>query len=169
MTDKTEPSKAQSNVPAQNVKTETEVRVSPHGFGPYPKVPEDYPSTPEWERRPDNPRKTFELMSRVFVKLWTEGEKNFYGGSTLNGRIYPHYYDTVYLKRIPILDRDGNVRGYSTSKRSGRFVNYKGDTSIETLLDPPPGLRVLDLDSSGIDPYQYLDLPYKKNNKKETN
>ena len=63
-------------------KTETaEVRMSPHGFGPYPNVPEDYPSTVAWERvqtyLPEELRPQSELLSRVLVQLWTSGEKTF--------------------------------------------------------------------------------------------
>ncbi len=136
-----------------------EVRVSPHGFGPYPEVPEDYPSTVSWKRDqtylPEALRPQSELLSRVLVKLWTSGEKNFRGGSTHNGKIYPHYHDTVYVRFAEYEGPDGKMVRYAARGKSGPSVKY----TDADLLDPPPHLRVLDLDSSGIDPYQYLDLP----------
>ena len=135
-----------------------EVRMSPHGFGPYPKVPDDYPGYIEWERNPDNPSRTHELMSRVFVKLWTEGERNFRGGSTYKGRILPHYNDVVYVSWVEYKKSDGSIVRRAGGQISGPRVNYSG---ID-FLNPPPHIRILDLETSGINPYQYLDLPYKK-------
>lgn len=86
--------------------------------------------------------------------LWNEGERNFRGGSTHNGKVYPHYNDVVYYKFTPIRDNEGNIRGGSTSIKSGPHVKF----TRADLKNPPPGLRVLELDSSGIDPYQYLNL-----------
>ena len=144
----------QTGAAAEKAET-TEVRVSPHGFGPYPEVPEDYPSDVEWEENPDNPDRTYELMDRVFVKLWTSGEKNFLGGSTHDGKIYPHYYDTVYIGIKETRRADGGVLRVKRRK-SGPFVRY----SLQELEEnPPPHIRILDLETSGIDPYQYLDLP----------
>ncbi len=136
-----------------------EVKVSPYGFGPYPEVPADYPSTVAWNRDmsgyPEELRPEAELLSRVLVKLWTEGEKNFRGGSTHNGKTYPHYHNTVYVRFAEYREPDGKVVRYAARGKSGPDVVY----TEADLLDPPPHLRILDLDSSGIDPYQYLDLP----------
>ncbi|MDE0484083.1 MAG: hypothetical protein OXI67_16010 [Candidatus Poribacteria bacterium] len=144
---------------AQAKDSTQEVRVSPHGFGPYPKVPEDYPTTVSWQRDqpylPEALRPQSELLSRVLVQLWTDGDKNFRGGSTYNGKIYPHYHDTVYVRFAEYEGPDGKMVRYPARTKSGPQVFY-----TETdLLNPPSHLRILDLDSSGIDPYQYLDLP----------
>ena len=144
---------------AQAKDSTQEVRVSPYGFGPYPKVPEDYPSTVSWKRDqtylPEELRPQSELLSRVLVQLWTEGDKNFRGGSTYNGKIYPHYHDTVYVRFAEYEGPDGKMVRYPARGKSGPTVKY----TEADLLDPPPHLRILDLDSSGIDPYQYLGLP----------
>jgi len=129
-----------------------EVEVSPYGFGPYPKVPDDYPGDyghqgeVNWDYR-ITPQK--ELLTRVLVKLWTAGERNFRGGSTHRGKVYPHYYDTVYLR----IEETKN--GRSIRKKSGPFVDFR----LDDLDNPPPHIRILDLETSGIDPYQYLNLP----------
>ena len=143
-------------VSVENGETE-EVRMSPFGFGPYPEVPEDMPGRHlyiTWEDKTSSS----ELLSRVLIKLWTSGERNFRGGSTHEGKIYPHYNDVVYVSRRPIIGKiSGTIIGYVTHTKSGPQVNF----TDADLLDPPPELRVLDLETSGIDPYQYLNLPYK--------
>ena len=148
----------QNETPSENA-AESEVRVSPFGFGPYPEVPEDYPSVVVWlqsdyEELPSHAQKNFELMSRVLIKLWASGEKGFRGASTYNGKIYPHYYDTVYIKVREYELPDGTKAQYISRRKSGPHVNTAG----VDLLNPPSHLRVLDLESSGIDPYQYLNL-----------
>ena len=128
-----------------------EVQVSPFGFGPYPEVPEDYPSKVDWSLRKSAQA---ELLTRTLVKLWTDGEKNFIGGSTYKGKIYPHYYDTVYIGIKETKSESGGITRVTRSK-SGPFVDF----TLDDLEDPPPHIRILDLETSGIDPYQYLDLP----------
>ena len=159
VTEKSEPTQApqRTETPSEN-KVSAEVLVSPYGFGPYPEVPEDMPSRElytSWEE--DDPES--ELLSRVLIKLWTEGERNFRGGSTLNGKVYPHYYDTVYVTYSEYRDAHGKIVRYPSGIRSGPFVRF---TRADLLSpNPPPDLRILDLESSGINPYQYLNLPKK--------
>ena len=156
-TDKTEPS--QAGTPAQNAET-ADVPVSPYGFGPYPEVPEDMPGKHLYTWPAGSAEA--ELLNRVLIKLWTSGERNFRGGSIENGKVYPHYNDVVYVTFYEYESkRRGTVR-YASSIKSGPHVRY----TAEDLLNPPPHLRVLDLETSGIDPYQYLDLPYKRKGKK---
>lgn len=132
-----------------------DIGVSPYGFGPYPQVPEDYPSKHLVKWPEDSP--SMELLSRVLIKLWTDGERNFRGGSNSNGKVYPHYNDVVYVRFAEYKTRDGNVVRYAARTKSGPQVSYtKAD-----LLNPPPHLRVLDLDSSGINPYDYLNFQHK--------
>ena len=157
MTKNTEPT--QTSV--QNAET-ADVPVSPYGFGPYPEIPEDYPTRHlvKWPRR----NAQAELLSRVLIKLWTEGEKNFYGGSTGNGKIYPHYNDAVYVRFAEYQrPHTGEIVRYPSLVKSGPHVNF---TNAD-ILNPPPHLRILDYDSSGIEPYQYLNLPlpYQKGEK----
>ncbi len=152
VTDKTEPTQAQTAAPADSAEA-ADVPVSPYGFGPYPEVPEDMPYRHHhtaWEKD----TLESELLSRVLIKLWTSGERNFIGGSTRNGKIYPHYHDTVYVT-FREYERRGEIIRFAAKIKSGPHVRY----TAEELLNPPPHLRVLDLETSGIDPYQYLNLP----------
>ena len=148
-TDKTEPSKTET--PAQNTET-ADVPVSPFGFGPYPEVPEDYPSKVDWTYR-DSAQA--ELLTRVLIKLWTEGEKNFRGGGTHNGKVLPWYHNTIYVKFRKSKNADGEIVRRAGTKMSGPRVDW---SQVNDWLNPPPHIRILDLDTSGIDPFQYLDL-----------
>lgn len=133
------------------------VAVSPFGFGAYPEVPADYPIRPAWasERYHTFSRETqqeLELLDRVLIKLWNRGERGFRGGSTDNGKVYPHYRNTVYVR-------------YETTLTGRRYIaRYKGDPSAPLSPEQlrsgelPSHIRVLDIDSEGIDPYQFLGL-----------
>ena len=152
--------KAQKAASLEN--TDADIHVSPYGFGPYPEVPSDFPGIISWNdpegqaNLPDHANKNIELIERVLIKLWTQGDKSFHGsGSTHNGKIYPHYDNTVYVLYYEYELPDGTMQRYPAYAKSGPQVIY----SIEDLLNPPDHLRILDLNSSGIDPYQFLNLP----------
>ncbi len=151
----------QNETPAEKAET-SELRVSPFGFGPYPEVPEDYPTNVIWnlpgakENLPDHALKGIELLDRVLVKLWIEGDKNFRGGCTDNGKVYPYYRNTVYVRYAQQEMPDGTIRRYFTSAKSGYNVEFDEE---DLLSDTPPAhLRIIELDSTGIDPYQFLNL-----------
>ena len=138
-----------------------DVPVSPYGFGPYPEIPEDYPSKNLIDWSTDGP--SLELIWRVLIKLWTEGERNFRGGSTYKGKILPHYNDVVYVRWSEYRKSDGTIVRRAAGKRSGPQVNYSG---ID-FFNPPAHIRVLDIETSGIDPYEYLDLFQEKEQNNE--
>ena len=145
------------NIATSEQEDTEEVKVSPHGFGEYPEIPEDFPGKENIEWGKDSAG--IEIINRVLIKLWTEGEKNFIGGSTHRGKVYPHYNDTVYVKFRYAKNADGEIIGSSSHKKSGPHVDW---SAIKDWSNPPPHIRILDLETSGIDPYQYLKLPYKK-------
>lgn len=135
--------------------------VSEQGFGEFPDVPEDYNEVVVWLQidyydLPPEAQKAFELLDRVLIKLWSEGKKNFKGGQydTQNGKVYPNYFDTVYITVEDLASTDGNVSQYITHQ-----VGSVPD-GVDPL-NPPSNITVLDYESSGIDPFQYLDLPHK--------
>jgi hypothetical protein len=127
-----------------------EERVSPHGFGPYPEVPEDFPENVNWSYyEKDLP--IYELMTRVQIELWKQGQL-VTGVSEENGLIYPIIRGTVYIK---------------WSHNGEDIINFTGhpedmsDAIIDSMLESstiPAGLKVLDYDKSGIDPYKFLNL-----------
>ncbi|MXV82910.1 hypothetical protein F4Z98_05995 [Candidatus Poribacteria bacterium] len=125
-----------------------EVAVSPHGFGPYPEIPSDYFRTPVWAYPDSEFSPGHELIDRVLIKLWKQGIYSK-GGSIEDGRVYPIRRGTVYVKW------------------KGDFISdYLGhpddnDEQIISILENkgiPTGITVLDYDTAGIDPYQFLNL-----------
>ena len=147
-------------------------RVSPFGFGPYPKIPDDYPKSmsPVWvwsedrrmvcESDPDR-LKNFELIGRVLIKLWEQGERNFMGGtlSYNNGRVYPLYFNTAYVSYRELVKLDGTVHRYIGGFLRGPGfprLTHKERMSGNFVL--PPDARILDMDEAGIDPYSFLNF-----------
>jgi len=132
--------------------------VSPHGFGPFPEVPEDYPLGAVWRKinyydmSPSDQRNS-ELFDRVLIKLWSEGNKNFTGAKRdgKTGKVYPNFPDTVYITVKDLEYPDGTVVPMITRQL--------GSAPGVDLFNPPPHIKVFDYESSGIDPFEYLDLP----------
>ena len=145
-------------LPDSMVSTEEErsedVPVSPHSFGPYPKVPVDYPKelTPTWITQNGYQSHNHELIDRVLIQLWNQGDKNISGGyrSNKTGKIYPLYPNTVYVRYKEIVAPDGTVHRFIGSNRGTVTLGPSGEV--------PPGVTVLDLDKEGVDPYHFLNL-----------
>ncbi len=131
-----------------------DVPVSPHGFGPFPKVPDDYIIKPfSWDFYKNDPP-IFELMARVRIKLWKQGIRTTgIGNSSATGLVYPTIPGTVFVKKY-------NLDGID-------HLDIRGDPELDleairkSLMDGnvPEGITVLDMDDAGIDPYTFLDLP----------
>ena len=138
-----------------------EVRVSPHGFGPYPEIPADYPRQDLWDY-PDFVTAEHELLLRVQVKLWKQGVQTA-GGGMIDGRIYPNIPGTVYIKWENRVRTDGTVERYAlrmygdpyAGKILRDIINLKGELHEN---DIPKEINVIEADEGGIDPYQFLDI-----------
>lgn len=146
-----------------------DVPVSPYGFGPYPEVPSDFPGTPMWEKDLDalgfseTEKKNSELLSRVLIKLWVEqGIGSYLGGSVSNdtGLVYPHFENTIYVKRIVERNPDGTEHGvFARIKSPGNmFITAEETERFRLTGETPPGVQVLQIDTDGIDPYEFLNL-----------
>ena len=138
-----------------NEKT-TNVPVSPYGFGPYPELPEGWPSD-IWPRSsPEH-----ELMMRVEIKLISQGI-NVIGSTMGDGLVYPTIQDTVYIEWD---EEDGekyisNLSGDPAAcKRINAIEEAKGEHERFTEADIPSDIKVLSFQEGGIDPYQFLELP----------
>ena len=134
-----------------HVENTEDTPVSPHGFGPYPEVPDDYPVKPfSWDYYKNDPP-IFELMARVRIKLWKQGI-HAEGITRNNGLLYPTIRGTVYVKRW--------------HSNGASFLDLQGHPAdnlarIEEILengDTPTGVTILDFDEAGIDPYIFLNL-----------
>ena len=138
-----------------------EVRVSPYGFGHYPEVPQsmrDIGYNPIWE----NPNwETYshamegELLSRVRIKAWDEGKESI--GSSIDyktGLVLLNFPNTIYVWH-------GENINPKTGETQRYFTQVAGmSLSIDEMMNGtvPEGVTVLDGETSGIDPYEYLDL-----------
>jgi hypothetical protein len=141
----------------------TEQLVSPFGFGPYPQVPPDYPNQDVWNR----PKRTWrlglddaaikhELMNRVLIKLWNQGDREWTGAATDGGKVYPYYPNTIYVRWKEDENPDGTVYRYLDSVLGGpEMAEYDGYFSEGRI---PLGVLAIEMDDSGIDPYSFLGL-----------
>lgn len=159
-TDKTEPTQAQSEVPAENAETQ-EVRMSPFGFGPYPELPADFPHQDIFDPRPNSPYKDdpdYELMRRVHVELWKRGEK-VEGMGKLNstGLFYPTIRGTIYVRWAPRWKVFGKGFGRTIRYVEGHPDDMARLRTVNRESEIPSDLKVLDI-SEGIDAYEFLGL-----------
>ena len=128
----------------------------------YPEVPEDYPFSVVWLRPKEetaqlslNVLNQLELLNQVMIKKWNEGDHDFVGGDIgENGKVYLHYPDVVYVEWDEGERPDGTIVKYPA-----KIGGPGGDSDIVEQVSNgilPPGVQVLDMDSSGIDPYEFL-------------
>ncbi|MDE0482847.1 MAG: hypothetical protein OXI67_09735 [Candidatus Poribacteria bacterium] len=168
---------SQTDASAQTEET-PEVRVSKFGFGPYPEIPPDFPypdlfdpqDHPYYADDPNHPYKdnpNYELSYRVWVELWKRGEK-VNGTYSSGGLLYPAYPDTVYVEWIPRWTIFGfgigrKIRSMTGPAAVGEALNAHRQLGRPLLeSDIPDGIKILDKSESGIDPYEFLDLPKPK-------
>ena len=132
-------------------------------FGPKkierPEVPPDLPFPiawlqPEKKSVPIDELTERELWGLVMVKKWNEGDRDFVGVSMNNGKVYLHYPNVVYVKWEDTQLPDGTLTKYASVVYGPGGGSTISDQVREGIL--PPGVFVLDMDTSGIDPYVYL-------------
>lgn len=134
-------------------------------FGPQtierPQVPADFPFAVVWLQPTKKAVSIDELTERellglVLVKKWNEGDRDFVGtGMDMdNGKVYLHYPNVVYVKWEDTQLPDGTITKYASLIYGPGDDSTISDQVREGIL--PPGVQVLDMDVSGIDPYAYL-------------
>ena len=123
-----------------------------------PQVPSDFPFSVVWLQPKEktariNALTQEELLGAVMVRKWNEGDHDFVGVTMADGKIYLHYPNVVYVKWEDTQLPDGTITKYAS------VIYGPGDSTISDQVSEgilPPGVQVLDMDSSGIDPYEYL-------------
>ncbi len=145
---------------AAEVVEETQ-RVSPFGFGPYPELPPDWPRQNIWEEletayHNGDGNIEHELINRVLVKLWKQGEK-VDSGVMEDKKVFPLYSDTIYVRWEEDEDEDGtSFRYLGEILCLPELGHYEED--IENGI-VPSGIKVVEQDDAGLVPYSFLDLP----------
>ena len=155
----------------------SKVWFSPHGFGPYPKVPEEFMMTKSptsWQQTQLFGKQQFsretELSDRVVLKLWTEGDTEVMGGVFENGKVYVLYPNRAYVRYNTMTSEDGTIQ----TNPDGTPVKYISSwlstpnnpaPTFEQAIDGymPASVELIDLDveDPGIEPYSFLALPVK--------
>ncbi len=102
-----------------------DVPVSPYGFGPYPEVPVGFSEhlMPVWTMSEDEKERLagrlvdFELMSRVLIKLWNQGDRDFVGvlRRDNDGKVYPTYPNTMYVSEWSEMDTKYGIVRYPSA------------------------------------------------------
>ncbi|MYB96014.1 hypothetical protein F4054_20285 [Candidatus Poribacteria bacterium] len=144
--------------------------VSPFGFGPYPDVPADFRIPLSWNlpeetlaKWDENIQIQMELMGRVFIKLWNQGHTGLGGGTFENGLVLPLYPRTAYV----LYEEEWTKEDFGDSHTT--TVEILADSSVSEKEkeqirngETPTGIRILDYQLDGINPYTFLDLPELK-------
>ena len=124
-----------------------------------PQVPPDIPFPVAW-LQPEKKAVRIdaltqrELWGLVVLKKWNEGDRDFVGSDMdMNtGKVYLYYPNVVYVKW-----EDTELPDGTTTKHASK-ISGGNSTITDQVRDGilPPGVLVLDMDASGIDPYAYL-------------
>ena len=141
--------------------------VSPFGFGPYPKIPMDYPHLGSWDQIADDDDPEWELMARVMIKLWNQGEKVI-AATMASGLVYPTFTDTLYIKWAEYEGPNGTVRYISevtgdpaAAMRLEDITENRDKYESLSEADLPSDITFIPYSEAGINPYTFLNLPEK--------
>ncbi len=129
----------------------------------YPEVPVGYPLVPPWEMSNDaqsnfsvGSMDQLTLMHKVLIKLWNQGDQGFVAGviKESTGKVYPLYPNTLYIRWGEMKLPDGTTQRYI--RRTLGPPGLKLTTDQLGNGEIPLGIKVIDMDSGGIDPQLYL-------------
>ena len=141
----------------------------------YPAVPNGFPMTPVWleDYFDEDSHADHVTISRVLIKLWNQGDRDFVNGVYENGKVYPLYRDVVYVewRTESYTGPDGEKiefpyisSGTATHARGDPRVNTVGAGlfTIEEMISGAyktkyPGLKLVDYEDAGYDPATFLD------------
>ena len=143
---------------------EEEIQESPFGFGVYPEIPKGFPVAASWnfpsDMFPSEIQRQGELVSRVLIKLYNEGDHGFIAGKWHKGEVYPIYPNTFYVE---VNENNIEVEGKILRTENIRILGPSGTRDVQKRLEKAisvgqtlPGVRVRNMQEYGIDPYDYL-------------
>lgn len=149
---------------------------SPVATGGFPEVPDEFPFTPVWLEYPNyekGDKHQHELIARVLIKLWNQGDHDFVNGAYENGKVYPLYNDVMYVEwDTHVMDGpDGPIEFKYITSALGTHARDDieennlvsgGLFTIEEMITGAyktkyPDLQLVDYGSAGYDPATFLD------------
>ncbi len=134
----------------------------------FPETPEGFPMTPIWDddmfpNYQKGDMHDHEMIYRVLIKLWNQGDHDFINGvlDFGNGRVYPLYPDTIYVKW-----KKRVVRSPDNSPRTIRVPRtlvgtHDRNFTLEELYIKGveasyPEINFVEEDTAGYDPETFL-------------
>ena len=144
-----------------------DVPVSPYGFGPYPEVPEAFiqkVGAPPWLvdapfELPEDTKKGVEIIARVLIGLWKQGDESIINGirDSGTGRVYPLYENTIYIRHLSA-SKESPAKRLSVFSDPSVMITEEERQRLQEGGEAPAGIRVLDFDTAGVDPSQFLNI-----------
>lgn len=148
----------------------------PFGQEDFPEIPEGFPAdlSPVWVQYPDYQSGNMsyhEMIDRVLIKLWNQGDHDFVDGVYRDGRVYPIYPDVVYVEwSNEVIDGPDGETGFRSMKSTfGTHTSGYAETdAVEQLFTMEemisgayrtkyPGLRFVNYEDGGYNPKTFLD------------
>ncbi len=143
-------------------------KLSPYGFGPYPKSPENIRFVPVWKQEHykklgHHQKRSLEIIDRVLIKLWEQGERGFEEGFYYCEKVYPFYDNTIYVRWHEERRPDGTEHRYVSHLNYPRRMTFTREEREQiTYGNFPPGIQVLEIDASGIPALLFLNSEHPK-------
>lgn len=135
---------------------------SPLGYGEYPAVPTDYPTTFSWqgviELYETDPATAanVETLHRVLFKLWAQGERAT-GGIIQNGLVYPAFPNTGYVEWSELVTPSGEVVKYASAVTTfGDTPDPLPENRLLRQHQVPGGITLIPFSEGGYDPSTFL-------------
>ena len=152
--------------------SDNSVSVSPYGFGPYPEIPDGFLDgfVPPWKWSEEKKLKfgpehlrNQEAIARVLIKLWNQGDREFYGAVGDNKVVFPLYPDAVYIEWGEVELPDGTkleeIKGYCAPSD---FPTLTMEQRMKGII--PAGYRVLDMQTDAIYVSEFLNNSNEEEN-----
>ena len=156
-------SQEEQTEPSTDNVVESDVRVSPFGFGPYPKIPEGFPEPDIFDSLEtmgnSDMRKALELQKRLIVEFYKQGIslENVGVSGKSDGRVYLSYPDVVYVTWDYWTDEDGITHKYAGVAR-GHPVAISVSKPFLDKGEMPSDITVYELPDGYVDAYEVLGL-----------
>ncbi len=152
-----------------------ELDESPDEKGDFPEVPDGFPSdlTPVWIEYPDYKKGNMyehEMIYRVLIKLWNQGDHDFVNGVYNHDKVYPLYRDVLYVgwKETVLDTADGPLTVRFVSRATGTHARSSakedmigGAFSFQDFITGDyktryPGLKLVEYEKGGYNPETFL-------------